>query len=174
VVHRHRLADILELSGLEREHRQLQLVLHDSIHDLRDADPARRSFRLHARRDVHAVAHDISAAHEHIPQVDADAMPQRLTGRHVFRALEKVALRLNGPFDCFDGAAEKQQQSVARRLDYPAGMTSAELAHLGKVALQKRESRSFVGFDPAAEADGIRKYNGREQTLLARSWHGGI
>ena len=110
-----RPAKYFQVARPQADHLHLQLVLHDVVDGLRDADAAGLRLGLQACRDVDAVAHHILVLHEHVAEVDADAMLQRRAGGDVLRLGGKLTLHGQRASHGLDRAGEREQEAIARR-----------------------------------------------------------
>lgn len=108
-----RADDVLDFLCAEIVEAEAQLVEHLVAHDAADANAAGLGQRLQPRSDVDAVAENIVVVDNDVADVDADAEPDPLLGRHAGIALGHAALNVDGAAHRIDDTRELEQQSIA-------------------------------------------------------------
>src|SRR5262249_3521489 len=111
-----------DLAGAEIFKCKRQLVTDLLVHGSRNADPAGRGHRLEPDGDDDSVAVDITALHDNIAEIDADAERDApIVSDTVVRCLHAL-LHLARAGDCVDRATELDHHAIAHHLDDAAVM----------------------------------------------------
>jgi len=84
-----------------------------------DADTARLGERLHAGRDIDAVAEDVVAIDDYVTEIDPDPEPDPALLGHLRLAVNHPALDLDRTAHGINNARKLRQEAVACVLDYP-------------------------------------------------------
>jgi hypothetical protein len=116
----------------------------------RDADAAGLRERLEARRDVDAVAIDITALADDIAKIDADAEQDASVFREARICIGKLALQFDSSLDRVHRAREFDQDTVAHNLHDAAPMRF-------DCRLENRSRRSRNALSVAASSDSMRR-----------------
>ena len=87
-----------------------------------DADTARLGERLHAGRDIDAVAEDVVAIDDYVTEIYSNPEPDPVVLGNAGPAIDHRALQFRGAADCVDNAGEFRQHTVAGVLDDAARM----------------------------------------------------
>jgi len=164
--HLHGFCNILELAFTQILERQFRRIGDEIAHRARDVDRARLGDIFEPRRDVDAVAENISVLHHHIAEIDAnaefDAFPLGDVGvarRHAVLHVDRTAHR-------FDRTCELGEDAVARRLDEAALMLiDLRLNQLAAVRGEPRERALLIGADEPRVTRDIGGENGGKPTL---------
>ena len=116
-VNLHRLLYILELlvAGIFERYVNFATHLPESI--VRYANAARLGDAFESRRNVDAIAENITFLDDDIADVNADPDFNTALGRYVLVSLRHSPLRLDGTTRGINGAAEFNQESVAGAFD---------------------------------------------------------
>ena len=117
----------------------------------RDANAVQRGQRLQSRRDIDAVAGDIVAVADDVPEIDANAQMEPL-GRVLVGFLREIhPLNGDAASERGGGAGKFRQKPVAGGLDdAPAELGDLGIDHLLAQRLQAREGAQFVALHERA------------------------
>ena len=163
--------DVLEphLTGVDE--RDPDLAVHLRVHDVGRQDAAVRRLALQTGGDVDAIAQDVVAVDDDVPQVDADAELEPPLGPRV--ALGQGVLQRDGALDGVDGAAELDQCAIAHRLDdAPVARRDGWIERLAPDLAERSDRTSLVDSHHAAVADDVRSEDGGQSSrdLLFGHW----
>ena len=112
-----RSGDILQgLRSSIFEH-SIQSIPHIVIHSARNADAARRSNLLQARRDVDAIPENVVTIDDDIAKVNANAQGDSAFLRHARAAFGHGDLHVNHTTHSVNNAGKFQQEAITCRLD---------------------------------------------------------
>jgi hypothetical protein len=140
------------------------------VHVAREQDPARLGQGLEPRGDVDPVAEDVAALVDDVADVDADPEADALRLGDVLLALGHAALDRDRADDRVNGARELAEDAVAHQLDdTPAMLDDERLDQFLAVSLEAVEGALLVAPYQARVADHIRRQDGGEPTVDARS-----
>src|SRR5262249_17733177 len=143
------------------------------LHPARDADPAGLGEALEPRRHVHAVAVDVVALGDDVPDIDPDAKRDALFRSRLALATGDHALDLDGRAQRVDHAGELRQQPVAGGLDdAPPVLGDLGIDELAPQRPQPGKRALLVRAHQAAVAGHIRGKDCREPALDALVVHG--
>src|SRR4051794_25829940 len=168
-----RLGDVLDPLRAHRGKADRELACNLLTHPTRDADPTRLGQALQPGGDVDAVAVDVVVLDDDVAGVDADAEADLLVLGDARLALGHAALDGDGTGDRVDDAAELAQHAIAHELDNPAVVLGQEwLEELLAVRLEAGERAGLVMAHEPRVADHVRRQDGGEPPIDARSGHG--
>jgi hypothetical protein len=112
-----RPGDVLKLPLAKIFEGQIQLVAHLIVHHSAHTDPIGFGEGFEPCRNVDAIAENIVAVDNNVPEVDADAELDAMVRRHALIAILHRVLNLDCALDGFDHAREFDQKAIARCLD---------------------------------------------------------
>jgi hypothetical protein len=138
----------------------------------RYANAARLGDAFQSRRNVDAVAENITVLDDDVADVNADADFNTPLGRDVFVTLRHSALCLYGTTRGINGAAEFNQESVAGAFDDAAIVFGdSRFEEFPTMGIEPRECPFLVrAHEPAVSSD-IRRKNGSEPPFHALFGH---
>jgi hypothetical protein len=132
------------------------------------AQAARFGKGFEARGDVHAVAEDVVAVDDDVPDIDTDAKSDPLLDRQIGVAGGHTALDIKRAAHRIDRACELDQHPVAGRLDdAPAMLGDFRVNKLSPACLQQGESALLIGTHQAAITCDVGGQDGRQPSLDA-------
>ena len=152
-----RLGDVLELGRAEIGDGEIEPPLHLPVGLLGETDRARLGDALEPRRDIDAVAHQITVAlFDDVAEMDADAEDDAPVLRHARVALDHRVLH----FDCtahgVDHATELDERPVACTLDdAPVMDCDRRVDQIAAQRAQPGERAVFVRAGQTAESDNV-------------------
>ena len=156
------LAEILEFIGKP----VADLVAHDSG----NADPAGLGERFEARRDVDAVAEDVAAFGDDVPEIDADAKFDALLVGQLRLAVDHPSLSFGGTANRVDDAREFDKHPIAGGLDDTASvLPGLGLDQLPVMCLQPFVRAFLVGAHQARIPRHIQREDRGETAGRGRS-----
>src|SRR6516165_2131985 len=118
----HRPGDVLDLLFAHVLERDGELVAHLIAYHPADADSARFSQGLKARRNVDTVAEDVVLVDHNVAEIDTDAEIDAPLGFHAGIARGHLALHLDRAANRIDHARKLAEQTVARCVDDAAAV----------------------------------------------------
>src|SRR5262249_46556068 len=156
LVHLHRLRNVLQPMLAEIREPDPDLAAHVTEHRLGHQDGAWFRQGLEPGGDDDAVAVDIAALDDHVPEIDRhpeDDVPIRgnipIGGGHGF-------LQLHGALHGVYGAGELDDDAVAQELDDAAAMLGHQgLKHIETAGLEGGQRAGLVALDQPAVADDV-------------------
>ena len=134
--------------------------------------PPGSAINFEARRHIDPVAKNIAPVHDHVAEIDADAVEQRARRGHVAVAPRHALLEIDGAAQRLGDALELDQHAVAHRLDDAAlafrdrGVDQLELNRL-----EARERSRLVHFHQTAVADHVRRDDCGEPAIGLMRFH---
>ena len=131
-----------------------------------NADALRSRTRLKARRDIDAVAKEITSLHHHIADVHADPKFNVTVRWHLLVSFCQSPLRLDGALNSVNGAAELGQHAIASGIGNPAPVGRNQAIKDGAPSGQSLEGFDLVGPLEAAVSLYVSRKN-RDQPALS-------
>jgi hypothetical protein len=117
---------------------------------------------LQSRSDVHARAEEVPSAHDHVPDVHANAESNAPIGCNADVRFGQRGLRIYGALHGLYGACELRKNTIARRVGYAAPMVPNESVEDRAPFGQALERADFVSAHETAVALHICCENGDE------------
>ena len=157
----HRLRNVLELLLAHVADIERELALDLLVGVVGKADAAGLGQRLHASRNVDAVAVDVALIDDDVADVDADAELDPAIFGNVGVALGHGALDFHRAAHGIDRARKFDQRAVTRRLDDAAAMLrNLGIDEFASVRLERCERAFLVDAHQAAVASDIGREDG--------------
>jgi hypothetical protein len=111
---------------------------------------------LQSRRNVHAVAEEVSRAYHYVTDVNPDAEIDLSVGRDTCVRLGQSSLCIHRALHGINGASELRKDTVARRVRYAAPVVSNEPVKNRTPFGQALERADFISAHETAVAFDIR------------------
>ena len=156
--------DVLEGNLAELLRVELDLVEHEIVHVLREADAARPGQGLKAGRYVDALAEGVVLVEVDVAEVDADPHEEGQTGILLIVLVQPV-LNLHGALEGLDRILEIEEESVADSLDDFAVMAFGDARDEVVVVVEELQRSRLVVLHHAGESGDVRVHYGREAVV---------
>ena len=152
-------SDILEALAAAINERRRQLRADLVPHRARNPDAARLRQRLQTGGQVDAIAQQILAIDDHIPEMHADAEPHLLARGALRILLRDRLLNLQCAFDGIDRARKIGKHAVAGRREDAAPMFADQPVDNCPRSTQRPQCADLVQLHQVAIANDVRRKN---------------
>src|SRR5262249_6309213 len=127
--------------------------------------------RFNSRSDVDSVPINVTAAMDHVTNVNTNLEFDPSVGCDVVIALSERALDVDGALPRLQGAVELNQESVTDGFDLGSVKTQKNFTQDLAMLLQQFQGKLVVTLRKRAVAHHVGKHDGRELALLDRTTH---